>query len=143
MASAARVAALEAQLARTSSSAAASAAKAEATVEVVKEAATAARKKAKLAGQSLAHARGCVKVLEAKPRAPSSLGATTCTEEEVEVLDREKLELPLLEAIQQCAREATAPSEFICLTPPPPPPPPRHMYLIGPWRSGFSRVSNF
>ena len=77
------------------------------------------------------------------------------------VFDREKLALPLLEAIQQYAREATAPSEFICLTPPPPnlavhfftrqthnprtppPPPPMHMYLIGPWRSGFSRVSTF
>ena len=37
------------------------------------------------------------------------------------VFDREKLALPLLEAIQQYAREATAPSVFICLTPPPPP----------------------
>ena len=83
VASAARIAALEAQLARTSSSAAASAAKAEATVEVAKGAATAARGETRAAKQSLTRARERVEVLEAKPRAPSSSGATTWTEEEV------------------------------------------------------------
>ena len=83
VASAARIAALEVQLARTSSNAVASAAKAEATVEVAKGAATEARKKAKVAGHSLARARGRIEVLEAKPRAPLSSGATTWTVEEV------------------------------------------------------------
>jgi chromosome segregation ATPase len=83
VASAARIAALEAQLARTSSNAAASAAKAEATVEAAKGGAAAARKKAKVAGQSLARARERIEVLEAKPDAPSSSGATKWTEEEV------------------------------------------------------------
>ncbi len=71
VASAARIAALEAQLACTSSSAAAAVAKASATVEAAKGGATAANKKAKVTGHSLARARGRVEVLEAKPRVPS------------------------------------------------------------------------
>jgi len=78
-----QVAALQAQLARTSSSAAAAAAKAAATVEAAKEGRMEARGETRAAKQSHSRAQRQVEVLKAKPLAPSSLEATTWTEEEV------------------------------------------------------------
>ena len=89
-ASTARIAALEAKLARTSSSAAGAAAAATAAIGAAKEDATAARGAARLSKQSLARAQGRVEALEAKSRAPSSssTGAMTWTEDEVEEFER-------------------------------------------------------
>jgi hypothetical protein len=82
-ASLARIAALEAKLARTSSRAAGAAAAAAAVVGAAKEGATAARVAARSAQQSLKRARGRVDVLEAKSRAPSSSEEMTWNEDEV------------------------------------------------------------
>ena len=88
VASTARIAALEAKLARTSSSAAGAAAAAVAAIGAAKEDATAARCAVGLSKQSLKRSQGRVEALEAKSRAPSSSGAMTWTEDEVEEFER-------------------------------------------------------
>ena len=90
-ASTARIAALEANLARASSSSATATAKAHATVGAAKEGAAAARKEAREAKRSLSRAQERVKA-QAKSRAPSSnsssTGAMTWTEDDVEEFER-------------------------------------------------------
>ena len=92
VASTARIAALEAKLARTSSSAVGAAAAAAAAIGAAKEDATAARGAARLSKRSLSRAQGRVEALEAKSRAPSSnsssKGAMTWTEDDAEEFKR-------------------------------------------------------
>ena len=111
VASTARIAALEAKLARTSSSAAGAAAAAAAAIGAAKEDATAARGATRLSKQSLARAQGRVEALEAKSRAPSSssTGAMTWTEDEVEEFERHIGELTSeLKVLKRDARSNAA-----------------------------------